>query len=132
MAKEHKISKKELLKQTPDHNKKLSDELTNRFQYCMKAETRDPNVKYLNEPFLSEYGIDDFPRIKKYLDIHFEIKPEVCPELPQLVTDWHKTNGYETDKNGKPWNPVLRKAHAYKYLMEHRTGKPGGHLRSGG
>ncbi len=120
MEKERKISTKELLKESPEPRKTLSDELANRFQYRMKAESRDPNVKYLDEPFLSEYGLDDFPRVKKFLDIHFEVKPEVCPELPKLVTDWHKANGYETDKNGKPWNPILRKAHAYKHLMENR------------
>ena len=48
------------------------------------------------------------------------MKPEVCPELPLLCTQWHKRNGFETDTDGKPWVPVLRKAHAYKYLMENR------------
>lgn len=120
MEKERKTSKKELLKASPTANTKLSDEMMARHAYRMKAETRDPNVKYLKEPYLSEFGIEDFPRVKDFLDIHFKVKAEVCPELPKLVTDWHKENGYETDKNGKPWHPLLRKGHAYKNLMENR------------
>ena len=120
MEKERKISKKNLLKESPTAKTDLSDDLIKRFGVRMKADTIDQNVKYLKDPFLSDYGLDDFPRVKKFLDIHFEVKPEVCPELPKLVTDWHKTNGYETDNKGNPWNPVIRKAKAYKYLMENR------------
>ncbi len=120
MEKERKISKKALLKETPAHNKELSDDLQKRFAYRMKADSIDKNVKFLDDPFLSEYGLDDFPRVKDFLDIHFEVKPEVCPELPKLVTDWHKQNGYEKDTNGNPWSPILRKGHAFKHLMENR------------
>ena len=77
--------------------------------------------KYLEDPYLSEFGLDDFPRLKKFLDIHFTVKPEVCPELPRLVTEWHKKNGFETDADGKPWEPITRKALSYKYLMENRS-----------
>ncbi len=120
MEKERTISKKELLKDSPTHKKNLSDDLQKRFAFRMKADAIDKNVKFLEDPFLSEFGIDDFPRVKKFLDIHFEVKPEVCPELPKLVTDWHKANGYETDNEGNPWHPVIRKAKSYKYLMENR------------
>jgi pyruvate formate-lyase/glycerol dehydratase family glycyl radical enzyme len=120
MEKERKMSKKELLKESPTHKKELSDELQQRFAFRMKADVIDKNVKFLEDPYLSEYSLEDFPRVKNYLDVHFEVKPEVCPELPKLVTDWHKANGYETDTNGKPWNPILRKAHAFKHLMSNR------------
>ena len=120
MEKERRLSAKNLLKASPVPQKALSDDLQKRFQYRMKAETIDKNVNYLDDPFLSEFSIDDFPRVKQFLDDHFTIKPEVCPELPKLVTDWHKENGWDTDRAGHPWHPVLRKAHAYKYLMENR------------
>jgi len=120
MEKERKISKKELLKESPTHKKDLSDELQQRFAFRMKADSIDKNVKYLEDPFLSEYSLKDFPRVKDFLDIHFEVKPEVCPELPKLVTDWHKENGYETDNKGEQWDPLLRKAHAFKHLMGNR------------
>ena len=120
MEKERRLSAKNLLKASPVPQKALSDDLQKRFQYRMKAETIDKNVNYLDDPFLSEFSIDDFPRVKQFLDDHFTIKPEVCPELPKLVTDWHKENGWDTDRASHPWHPVLRKAHAYKYLMENR------------
>ncbi len=84
------------------------------------GERVDPGVKYLDAPYLSAYQLDDFPRLREFLRRHFEVKPEVCHELPKLVTDWHKAHGFERDAQGQPWVPVLRKAHAYKYLMEHR------------
>lgn len=120
MEKERALSKKELLKASPVPKKELSDDLKRRFSVRMKAGSIDKNVRYLDDPYLSGFGIDDFPRVKQFLDDHFTLTPEVCPELPKLVTDWHKENGYETDKEGNPWNPILRKAHAYKHLMENR------------
>lgn len=83
----------------------------------LKAETIDSGVKILEEPYLSAYSIDDFPRLKAFLTIHFQEKPEVCPELPQLTTNWFKENGFEYKQDGTPWNPVLRKALSYKYMM---------------
>ncbi|RJP90129.1 MAG: formate acetyltransferase [Desulfobacteraceae bacterium] len=120
MEKERAISKKALLKTSPNAKKNLSNELTKRFAYRMACDARDPNVQFLEDPFLSGFCLDDFPRVKQFLDDHFTIKPEICPELPKLVTDWHKQNGYETDASGRPWHPTLRKARAYKYVMENR------------
>jgi len=121
MKKERTVSKKKLLRESPVPQKGLSDELISRRAYRMKADTIDPGVKYLDEPYLSEYSLEDFPRLKEFLDIHFEVTPEVCSELPKLVTDWHKANGFERDSDGNTWIPVLRKAHSYKYLMENRA-----------
>ena len=53
MEKERKTAKKELLKESPSANTKLSDAMTARFAYRMNAPTRDANVKYLKDPFLS-------------------------------------------------------------------------------
>jgi len=86
----------------------------------LAAPSIDPGVKWLPEPYLSAYSLDDFPRLRTFLDGHFTIKPAVCPELPKLLTDWHKANGFETDAGGRPWVPVLRKAHAYKHVLAHR------------
>lgn len=63
----------------------------------------DENVKHLNDPYLAEYSIDDFPRLKEFLNIHFTKKPEVCPERPQILTEWFRENGWEKDRNGNPW-----------------------------
>ncbi|MEW6368304.1 MAG: pyruvate formate lyase family protein [Acidobacteriota bacterium] len=120
MERERRESKRNLLKQSPAARTELSTELQARRAYRMKAESIDPGVKYLKEPYLSEYSLDDFPRVKQFLDDHFAVKAEVCPELPKLLTDWHKRYGFEIDQAGKPWVPVSRKAHAHKYMMENR------------
>ncbi|HOO73165.1 MAG TPA: pyruvate formate lyase family protein [Spirochaetota bacterium] len=120
MEQERKKTRKGLLKQSPHKRDELSEELASRQKKRMKAPDIDPGVRYLKDPYLPEYGIGDFPRLKKFLDIHLTRKPEVCPELPLLLTRWHREHGFETDSNGKPWSPVLRKAHAYRYLMENR------------
>ncbi len=81
---------------------------------------KDPGVKYLRDPYLPELGIHDFPRLKDFLDIHFNVKPAVCHERPQLLTDWYRTHGFEVDAQGKPWSPELRQAQAFHHLMTHR------------
>ncbi len=86
----------------------------------LKGQKTDPGVKFLDDPYLSEYRLDDFPRVKAFLARHFSERAEVCPELPLLVTRWHRENGFETKKDGTPWNPILRKAECYKHLMEHK------------
>jgi hypothetical protein len=121
MAQERERSRKALLKSSPEKRTDLSGEWSSRKTRRLRGEKVDPGVRHLEDPYLSEFGIDDFPRLKKFLDIHFALKPEVCPELPLLCTRWHKRHGFETDTDGKPWIPLLRKAHAYRYLMENRT-----------
>lgn len=87
----------------------------------IKAKHVDTGVKYLTEdPYLSAYTLEDFPRLKRFLDIHFIQKPAVCIERAAILTEWFKQNGFETDRNGKPWDPVLRQGYAFKDLMEKR------------
>ncbi|MCG8529352.1 MAG: hypothetical protein MI749_01680, partial [Desulfovibrionales bacterium] len=85
------------------------------------SQPRDPGVKYLEDPFLPQYQLKDFPRLKKFLDIHFTETPEVCIERPLIFTQWFKEHGFETQKDGKPWEPVLRQGHAFKYYMENKA-----------
>lgn len=120
MEKERTVSRKALLKDSPRPKTELSDGLKNRFTSRMRCETREPSVRFLEDPYLSGFCLEDFPRVKGFLNDHFTIKPEICPELPKLVTDWHKTNGFDVDPQGNPWHPGLRKALSYKYLMENR------------
>jgi len=77
-------------------------------------------VKWLDEPNLARFSLDDFPRLKDFLDFHFTKKPEICAERPALLTQWFRDNGFETDRDGKPWNPVMRQALALRHLMESR------------
>jgi pyruvate formate-lyase/glycerol dehydratase family glycyl radical enzyme len=83
----------------------------------LKAASIDSGVKYLKDPYLAEYSLDDFPRVKDFLDIHLKTKPAICHERAELLTGWYRENGFETDKNGKPFVPELRQAQAFQYLM---------------
>ncbi|MEI8082642.1 MAG: pyruvate formate lyase family protein, partial [Actinomycetes bacterium] len=86
----------------------------------ISGERVDPGVKYLPDPYLKDYSLDDFPRLAAFLNRHLEHDAEVCPELPRLMTTWHKQHGFETDTAGEPWHPVLRKAQCYRYVMFNR------------
>ncbi len=99
----------------------FSKELAKRKEHRLKAETIDPGVKYLDEPYLSQYSIDSFPRIKRLHEKYISTTPEISSERPVLLTKWYRKNGFETDQNGMPWVPELRQAHAYKFLMENKT-----------
>ena len=88
----------------------------------LKAPSRDPGVLFIrDDPYLSRYSLDDFPRLKRFLDIHFTVKPAICHERPLLLTRWFRENGFEQKKDGTPWIPELRQGHAFKHLMENRT-----------
>lgn len=82
----------------------------------------DPGVRYLEDPHLARYGLEDFPRLEQFRAEYFGKKKEavVCHEYGKLLTDFHLENGYEIDKNGKSWEPNLRKALSLKYILENR------------
>jgi pyruvate-formate lyase len=88
----------------------------------LSGKSVDPGVKYLEEPWLSQYGLEDFPRLQQFRDEYFGKAKEavVCHEFGKLMTDFHVQNGYEADKDGKPWEPNLRKAMSLKYVLENR------------
>ena len=99
----------------------LAEELRKRKQYRMRGiKGADRGVVHLDEPYLQQFCLDSFPRLKAFLDIHFGTMPEVCIERPKLMTDWYRENGFETDRNGEPWNPELRQAYALNHLLENR------------
>ena len=100
----------------------LSREMEDRFAYRMKARAdEDIGVKYLEDPYLAEYSLDDFPLIKRLHREHFNTKPAISSERPRLMTEWFRRNGFETDNRGQPWFPELRQAHAFKYLMANKV-----------
>ncbi len=82
----------------------------------------DAGVKYLEDTHLAQYGLEDFPRLEQFRTEYFGKRKEafVCHEYGKLLTDFHPENGYEVDKNGKPWEPNLRKALSLQYILEHR------------
>ena len=86
----------------------------------MKASSIDPGVKFLDDPFLSEYSLNDFPRVEQFHKDHFSKTPEICAERPAILTEWFRKNGFEFKKDGSAWEPELRQGYAFKYLMENR------------
>ena len=87
----------------------------------LKVPCEDPGVKYLQDDcYLSTYTLKDYPRLKKFLDVHHTKTPELCIERAKLLTDFYRANGFETKKDGTPWVPEERQALAFKYLLEHR------------
>jgi pyruvate formate-lyase/glycerol dehydratase family glycyl radical enzyme len=100
-------------------NRVAPEEFAERKVYRMKAEIRDPGVTGL-DPFLPEYSLEDFPRIKKQYEKHRNAIPQISGERPVLLTRWYRENGFEQDKAGNPWVPELRQARAFKFLMENK------------
>lgn len=63
-------------------------EIADRNKNRLRGVRTDEHVRYLEDPYLSEYSIDNFPRIEKFLDDHFTLKPVICTERPRLRTQW--------------------------------------------
>ncbi|MDI6743642.1 MAG: pyruvate formate lyase family protein, partial [Smithella sp.] len=107
-------------KRNYDTGKASAKSIESRRTKQLKAESIDFGVQFLKDPYLAEYSLDDFPRLKDFLDIHLKTKPAICHERAETVTRWFKENGFETDRNGAPWVAELRQANAFKYLMGSR------------
>ena len=114
----HAADVKTRKKQYVVKNHGLAQELRDRSRYRMKADMTDPGVKYLVDPYLSEYSLDDFPRLKTFLDRHFSIMPEICAERPKLLTDGTGIMVSNATIRAGHGVPELRQAYAFKYLME--------------
>ncbi|NHJ25903.1 MAG: hypothetical protein EAX89_15075, partial [Candidatus Lokiarchaeota archaeon] len=78
------------------------------------------SVQVLEDPYLANYSLDDFPRLKYLKNRRFALKPAVCVERAKLVTEYHRENGFEVDKKGNPFNPELRQAGAVNYIMSNK------------
>jgi formate C-acetyltransferase len=98
----------------------FSKEILKRKNFRLKAVNIDPGVKYLDDPYLSQYSIDDFWRVKMLHEKNLSTPPEISSERPVLLTQWHRKNGFENDRDNTPWVPELRQAHAFKHLMENK------------
>ncbi len=86
----------------------------------LKTLSIDPGVKHLEDPYLSHYSLEDFPRLSTSLDRHFSHRPEICAERPVLLTEFFRNNGFEFKPDGTAWEAELRQGYAFKYLMENR------------
>lgn len=74
----------------------------------------------LPEPFFAGVRLMDLPRLEDLRTRHFSAAATLCAERPRLLTDWYKQHGFETDADGRPWDPVVRQGRALRHLLEHR------------
>jgi pyruvate-formate lyase len=80
----------------------------------------DPGVKYLNDPYLPEYSLDDFPRLRQFRRDYFDTMPEISAEYGKLMTDFFLEHGYEQKISGDAWDPNERLASSFYHVMEKR------------
>ncbi len=78
---------------------------------------RTNEVAVLDDPYLSRYTIDDFPRLGAMRAEFFGARGDVCTERPRLITEYYREHGFETDAQGREVDPELRQAGALHYLL---------------
>jgi formate C-acetyltransferase len=94
---------------------------TNKEQkFRSRLDKKVDRVEHLPDPYLADYSLTDFPRLLFLRNRRFGIKPTICIERADLLTKYHKENGFETDKNGKAINPNLRQAQALHFVLENK------------
>lgn len=114
----HRQAKRELAAGAPTAGRR---ERPARRQNRLRGEPgADPGVKHLREPYLSAYSREDFPRLAALRAARLKARCEFTPEYGKLITDFHLARGYERDRNGEQWDPLLRKAESMRYLLENR------------
>ncbi len=63
---------------------------------------------------LRDISLENLPRLKKLRDRHFTSHPEICIELPRLMTNYAKTMDDPND------SPELRAGKRLKYILENK------------
>ncbi|MBW2204319.1 MAG: hypothetical protein JRF52_09550, partial [Deltaproteobacteria bacterium] len=116
-ARKHRKENLSLAEKAGKPNRQIRKE---RIAGRLKGEKVDPGVGWLDDPYLAEYSLDDFPRLKQFKDDHHNTLPEVSAEQGKLLTDFYIEHGYENKKDGTPWDPNLRMAEGFYYLMANR------------
>ncbi len=96
---------------TGERSRKILNESLNR---------KIDNVQVLEDPYLAKYSLNDFPRLKYLKNRRFALKPAICVERAKLVTEYHRENGFEVDKQENPFDAELRQAGAVNYIMTNK------------
>ena len=74
----------------------------------------DKNSITIQDLSLQEITLERLPRLKKLRDLHFDTKPEICLELPRLMTYYMRYLDNEED------SPELRSGKLNKYILENK------------
>ncbi len=82
--------------------------------------TPHDKVAVLDEPFLSDYALTDFPRLQAVREKLYTVSPAVCAERPRLLTEYFLKHGFERDSAGAQRDPSLRQAEALRHILANR------------
>lgn len=82
--------------------------------------TPHDKVAVLDDPFLSDYTLTDFPRLQAVRERFYTIPAAVCAERPRLLTEYFLEHGFEDDSSGSQRNPSLRQAEALRHILTNR------------
>ena len=69
-------------------------------------------VVLLTDPYLAEYDLDDFPRVKRLLWVHRNRQPEICTERPRLLTEFARRHPLD-----EAASPGLNQGRALRYIL---------------
>ena len=72
------------------------------------------NKVTLDDLSLRDISLDNLPRLKELRDQHFASRPEICIELPRLMTQYMKNMDDPDD------SPELRAGKRLKYILENK------------
>ena len=89
-------------------------------KYRNRLDRKTDCVAHLTEPHLADYSLKDFPRLLNFRNRRFGVKPAVCIERAELLTEFHKQYGFETDSHNIPINPNVRQAEALRYVLSNK------------
>ena len=78
-------------------------------------------VQHLEDPYLADYDLNDFPRLKYLRNRRFGITPEVCIERAVDFTNYQRAKGFQKDKDGFWMISPLRMAECGRYILENKT-----------
>jgi pyruvate-formate lyase len=99
----------------------LARDLVERRKDHLRADnSEDRNVIHLEDPYLSAYDLEDFPRLRTLVERLRGSRPELCAERPKLLTQWYRENGFEEANPGRPWQPELRQGLVFEHLMRNK------------
>ena len=87
----------------------------------------DKNSITIQDLSLQEITLERLPRLKKLRDLHFDTKPEICLELPRLMTYYMKNLDPPASPERERWragnkedSPELRSGKLNKYILENK------------
>ena len=89
-------------------------------KFRSRLDRKTDKVEHLPDPYLADYSLKDFPRLLEFRNRRFGVKPAVCIERAELLTEFHKRYGFETDGSGNPINPNIRQAEALRYVLANK------------